>query len=790
MKFSEQWLREWVNPVLSREALTHQITMAGLEVDDVESVATAFSGVIVAEVLDVAPHPDADKLRVCQVSDGQATWQIVCGAANVRTGLKVPMAQIGATLPGDFKIKKAKLRGVESNGMLCSEQELGLADTADGLFELPANAPVGQDIRAYLGLDDAIIDVDLTPNRSDCLSVMGIAREVAALNGMTFKPHEVPEVHFSINDEFPIHLDAPEACPRYVGRVIRNVDLNRPTPLWMVEKLRRSGIRSIDPAVDVTNFVMLELGQPMHAFDLAQLNGAIHVRFARDGETLTLLDGQTVTLDETTLVIADQQKVLAMAGVMGGEFSGVADGTRDLFLESAFFTPLTIVGKARNYGLHTDSSHRFERGVDSDHQRRAIERATRLLIDIVGGQPGPVVEMVSKPHLPVRDEIELRHQRVDDVLGIHLDRTRIEEILARLGVTVTRVTKEGGVFKVPSHRFDLSIEVDLIEEIGRIYGYNKLPVTEPKARLAIPSLPEDRLSVRALKQQLVGQGFREVVTYSFVDRESLRLLTPMHSTIELANPIASDMAVMRTTLIAGLIKAAGYNQNRQQTRLRLFETGLAFHSWQGEIVQEPKLAGLLAGGRLSEGWLSSKEKVDFFDLKGQVEALLALTGKRYQWRKGDHPALHPGQSAEILLDGAVVGIAGALHPQIVKSLDLNGPTFTFELCLNSIVKAKVPNFRGISKFPEIRRDLAIIIDKATDYADVSAVIAESAGESCVRHNLFDVYLGENLGADKKSLAVSIVWRNSERTLRDEEVTEAFNHVIKALEGRFGASLRS
>lgn len=789
MKFSEQWLREWVNPDLSGDALAHQITMAGLEVDGVEAVAPAFSGVVVAEVLQVEPHPDAAKLRVCRVRDGQEELQIVCGASNVRAGLKVPLARVGAQLPGGLEIKAAQLRGVASQGMLCAASELGLEDQIDGLLELPADAPVGESIRDCLQLDDQVIDVDLTPNRSDCLSILGIAREVAALNNLTFKPHKIEAVPFTINEERPISLEAPSACPRYVGRVLRNVDLSRASPVWMVERLRRAGIRSIDPAVDVTNYVMLELGQPMHAFDLRQIQGGIRVRHAGPGETLVLLDGQTITLDETTLVIADHEKALALAGIMGGEHSGVAADTCDLFLESAFFAPLALAGKARQHGLHTESSHRFERGVDPELQRKAIERATRLLLDICGGEPGPVVEVANDAHLPERAEIDLRHARVDEVLGLHLDRTRVEEILARLGVTVSKVTKEGWVFRAPSHRFDLSIEVDLIEELARVYGYNRLPVTEPKGYLAIPHLPEERVSVRTLKQQLVSCGYREVITYSFVDRDSLRLLTPHEQAIELANPIASDLAVMRTTLVAGLLKAVQYNQNRQQQRIRLFETGLAFRSWQNEIQQTPKLAGVLCGSRQPEGWQGGKEKVDFFDLKGQVEALLARAGEGFRWEPVNHSMLHPGQAAQILRGDTVVGVAGALHPALVKSFDLNGPIFVFELCLNSLAVGKVPNFRGISRFPEIRRDLAIIIDESVAFADVANVIVESAGPWCIRHNLFDVYHGDTVGSGKKSLAVSVTWRNNERTLRDEEVTDAFNNVIQALETRLGAVLR-
>ncbi len=790
MKFSEQWLREWVNPAVSREALVEQITMAGLEVDDVQPVAPEFSGVVVAEVKTVRPHPDADRLRVCEVHDGQGIWQVVCGAPNVRPGMKAPLAMVGAVLPGDLLIRSSTLRGVESSGMLCSARELGLADQSEGLLELPDDAPAGQSIRDYLHLDDWVIDVDLTPNRSDCLSLLGIAREVAVLNNLHLRAPHARDVPFSINQEFSVRVETPQACPRYVGRVIRNIDLSRATPLWMAEKLRRSGLRTIDPVVDVTNYVMLELGQPMHAFDLRQLKGAIHVRMARAGESLTMLDGQHIALDTSTLVIADEEKVLAMAGVMGGEHSGVASVTRDVFLESAFFAPLAVVGKARQYGLHTESSHRFERGVDPQLQRRAMERATALLLSIVGGEAGPTIEVQSPKYLPEAPEIALEHQRVNDVLGLFLDRTRIEEILARLGVVVTRVTKAGWVFRPPSHRFDLAIDVDLIEEVGRVFGYHRLPLTEPRGGLVLPVLPEDRVTLRTFKRQLVAQGYREAVTFSFVDRESLRLLNPSHAAIELANPIASDLAVMRTTLIAGLVKALRYNQNRQQDRIRLFESGLVFRQWQGEILQEPRLAGVLAGPRHAPNWLDSREATDFFDAKGHVEALLALVDERFTWRGVEREGWHPGQTAEILRDGLSVGLVGALDPQIVKSLDLNGPVYAFELCLKTIMKGKVPIFRGISRFPEIRRDLAIIIDKTTRYAEVSAVIAENAGPACVRHNLFDVYHGEHVGSGKQSLAISIVWRDNERTLRDEEVTEAFNNVINALENRFGASLRS
>ncbi len=790
MKFSEQWLREWTNPELSTEALVQQITMAGLEVDGTEPVAPAFDGVVIAEVNQVEPHPDADKLRICSVTDGSDSYQVVCGAPNVHAGMRVPFAKVGALLPKDFKITKAKIRGVESFGMLCAEEELGLAEKSDGLMALAPNAPLGDSIRSYLQLDDTIIDVDLTPNRSDCLSILGLAREVATLNRGILEEPEIGEIEKAVEDVFPVRIEAPEACPRYVGRIIKGVDISKKTPQWMVEKLRRSGLRSIDPVVDVTNFVMLELGQPMHAFDLAELSGAIVVRHAKAEEKLVLLDGQEIAIQEQTLVIADEEKPLALAGIMGGEHSGVSRETRDIFLESAFFAPLAIAGKARSYGLHTDSSHRFERGVDWRHQARAVERATQLLLDIVGGAPGPVIENVNKEHLPEAALVSLRHQKIDEVLGIHLDRTEVEEILARLGLIVEKVNKDGWIFKSPSHRFDMAIEVDLIEEIARIYGYNKLPTTESVGRMVIPSLPEEKTSLRKLKLHLTSLGYQEAVTYSFVDPEIQRLIEPELESIPLANPIASDMSDMRTSLWPGLLKAAVYNQNRQQERIRLFESGLRFVKVNDNIVQEPMLAGLIVGPAESENWTQAKRPVDFYDVKGDVEALLASIDGDFSWKSARHPALHPGQTAVVMRDEVSVGTLGGLHPKIAKTLNLNGSVYLFELFLNSIANGRVPKYEGLSRFPEIRRDLAIIIDESTPYTEVAQVIRDCAGEWRVNHQIFDVYQGESVGQGKKSLAMGIVWRHPERTLRDEEVTEAFNNVISELNDRLGASLRS
>lgn len=645
MKFSEKWLRSWANPQVSHDELVARLSMVGLEVDADLPVAGAFSGVVVGEVLSTEQHPDADKLRVCQVSNGSETFQVVCGAPNVRAGLKIPFAMIGAELPGDFKIKKAKLRGVESFGMLCSAKELQISEENAGLLELPADAPVGQDVRTYLELDDYTIEVGLTPNRGDCLSLAGLAREVSAIYDVPLAPVAVDAVAAQHDETRPVELAAPAACPRYLGRVIRNVDLSRPTPLWMVERLRRSDIRSIDPVVDVTNYVMIELGQPMHAFDLAEINGGVRVRMAEDGETLVLLDGQEITLRADTLVIADHQRALAIAGVMGGEHSGVSDSTRDLFLEAAFFDTIALAGKARSYGLHTDSSHRFERGVDSQLARKAMERATRLILDIVGGEPGPIVEQVSEAHLPKVAPITLRAERVTQMLGMPLDAAEIVRLLQALELTVVADGEGQWSVGVPSHRFDISLEVDLIEELARLYGYNRLPVRYPQARLAPNNKPEARAALPLLRRLLVARGYQEAITFSFIDPALFELFDPGTQPLTLANPISADMAAMRSSLWPGLVKALQHNLNRQQSRVRLFESGLRFVGQLEGLKQEAMLAGAICGKRLPEGWANGRDGVDFFDAKADVEAVLASAGALgdFSFVPGEHPALHRGR---------------------------------------------------------------------------------------------------------------------------------------------------
>ncbi|TBW09538.1 phenylalanine--tRNA ligase subunit beta [Azotobacter chroococcum subsp. isscasi] len=791
MKFSEQWLREWVNPQVSRDELVARLSMAGLEVDSVTPVAGAFSGVVVGEILATEPHPDADKLRVCQVSNGSETFQVVCGAPNARPGIRIPFAMLGAVLGDDFRIKKAKLRGVESFGMLCSAAELKVSEENDGLLELPADAPVGQDIRTCLNLDDASIEVDLTPNRGDCLSLAGLAREVGALYGAPVtRPSiaSVPPLHDEVR---PVEVLAPQACPRYLGRVVRNVDLSRPTPQWMVERLRRSDIRAIDPAVDVTNYVMLELGQPMHAFDLAELRGGIRVRMAEEGEKLVLLDGQEVSLRADTLVIADHERALAIAGVMGGEHSGVAASTRDLFLESAFFDTIAIAGKARSYGLHTDASHRFERGVDWQLAREAMERATMLLLEIVGGEPGPMVEVADPASLPQVARITLRAERIEQMLGLRMEAAEVERLLVALGLTVSSVAAGQWQVEVPSHRFDISLEVDLIEELGRLHGYNNLPVRYPQARLAPQVRAEARGELPVLRRLLVARGYQEAITYSFIDPRLFELFTPGVEPLTLANPISADMAAMRASLWPGLAKALQYNLNRQQSRVRLFESGLRFVGQLDNLKQEPVLAGAITGSRLPESWSHDRDAVDLYDAKADVEALLAAAGAadEYCFVSGEHPALHPGQTARIERDGRLVGFLGALHPELGRALGLDQPVFLFELVLAEIAVGRLPAFRELSRFPEVRRDLALIVDRETPAAAVLQSIREAAGEYLSDLRLFDVYQGKGIDPQRKSLAVGLTWQHPSRTLNDDEVNSTTQNILTSLEERFNATLR-
>ncbi|WP_104203665.1 phenylalanine--tRNA ligase subunit beta [Billgrantia saliphila] len=792
MKFSEQWLREWVSPQLGAQGLADQITMAGLEVDAVEPVAAAFEGVVVAEVVDKRQHPDADKLNVCLVDDGSGeSVQVVCGAPNVAVGQKVPFARVGAVLPEDFKIKKAKLRGVESRGMICSASELGLDEEAsEGILVLPDDAPAGEAFRAWMGLDDHTIEVDLTPNRGDCLSLKGLAREVGVLNRLAVTTPVIEPVAPAHDETFPVRVEDAERCPRYIGRLVKGVDVTAETPLWMVERLRRSGVRSIDPVVDITNYVMLELGQPLHAFDRENLHGAVVVRLAREGERLVLLDGQEITLNASTLVIADERGPLAIAGVMGGEDSGVGPATRDIFLESAFFSPLAVAGQARAYGLHTDASHRFERGVDPRLTRDAVERATALLLEVTGGEPGPLVEVTSAAHLPGERQVTLRAARLEQALCKALPGDEVADILERLGMAVSLVD-DGWQVQVPSWRFDIAIEEDLIEEVARIHGYNRLPVRRPAARLALRPDHEARTPLSRLRRQMVARGYQEAVTYSFVAPELQKALLPDAVSPRLANPISSDLSVMRASLFPGLVRALEYNLNRQQTRVRLFETGLVFRGALDELQQTPMLGALACGSRLPEGWAGARDKVDFFDLKGDLESLIAMGGEPEAWRfePGDHTALHPGQSARILYRGEQVGWIGALHPGVRAELGLKVEAFLFEVRQDALTRGRLPAFDPLSRFPEVRRDLAFLLDERQPVQALLDCVRHQAGQWLQELSLFDVYRGKGVAEGYKSVALGLTWQHPSRTLNDEEINQLVDAIVAESHQNLGAELR-
>lgn len=794
MKFSELWLREWVNPANSSDELSSQITMAGLEVDGVDAVAGAFHGVVVGEVIECGQHPNADKLRVTKVNvGGDRLLDIVCGASNCRQGLKVAVATVGAVLPGDFKIKAAKLRGEPSEGMLCSFSELGIVDDSDGIIELPADAPVGTDIREYLLLDDNTIEISVTPNRADCLGIIGVARDVAVLNKLPLTQPEITTVNVDITDVLPIRIDAPAACPRYLGRVVKDINVNATTPLWMKEKLRRCGVRSIDPVVDVTNYVLLELGQPMHAFDLSRIDGGIVVRMAEEGEALVLLDGNEVKLSADTLVIADNSQALAMAGIFGGEHSGVNSETRDVLLECAFFSPLAITGRARRHGLHTDASHRYERGVDSALQYQAMERATRLLVDICGGQVGPVIDISSESDLPAAATITLRRSKLDRLIGYPIADDRVTDILQRLGCVVT-VGQDEWTAVAPSWRFDMAIEEDLVEEVARVYGYNNIPNLPIQASLIMGDHREADLSLKRVKTMLVDKGYQEVITYSFVDPKIQQLLHPGEENLILPNPIASDMSAMRLSLLTGLLNTVVYNQNRQQSRVRIFESGLRFvpdtHANLG-IRQDLMLAGAICGNHYEEHWNLERRTVDFYDLKGDLEAVLSLSGKLddIEFRVQNNPALHPGQSAALYLADEYVGYIGVVHPELERKLDLNGRTVVFEVLWDKLADRTIPQAQEISRFPANRRDIAIVVAENVPAADVLGECKKVGVNHIVGVNLFDVYRGKGVTDGYKSLAISLILQDSGRTLEEEEIAATVAKCVAALRERFQASLR-
>jgi phenylalanyl-tRNA synthetase beta chain len=791
MQFSESWLRSLCNPSLSSEELCHLLTMAGLEVEERRPASADFSNVVVAEVLSVEKHPDADKLKLCKVNVGETSpLQIVCGAPNVAAGMKVPCARVGAKLPG-IEIKRAKVRGIESFGMLCSARELGLSDDHGGLLPLDANAPVGQDIRQHLDLNDQLITLKLTPNRADCLSVLGIAREVSALTGTSLMAPEVKPVTAQIADTRQIVLDAPASCARYCGRVIRGVNANAPTPDWMRRRIERSGIRSISFLVDVTNYVMLELGQPLHAFDDAELAGAIHVRLPKPGEQLLLLNEQTVTPSADTALIADDEKPLAMAGIMGGEHSGINDSTRDLFLESAFFLPTAIAGKARALGFSSDASHRYERGVDFELQRKAIERATQLILDSCGGQPGPVVEAVATDHLPSRQPVRLRTARVARVLGVDFSAERIDGMLKGLGL---KVEQHGADFLVtpPSFRFDIEIEEDLIEELARIHGYDNIPSQAPVALMSMMPAAETSRTPMMLRRMVAERDYHEVVCFSFVEAAWEVDFAGNVAPVVLANPIASQMGVMRSSLIGGLIGTLLANRKRQTERVRIFEMGRCFKrdANSGPVAgfaQPLRLAGLVAGSAVPEQWGAEKTRVDFFDVKGDVEALFAPRALTFV--KASHPALHPGRCATVMLDSHPVGVIGELHPRWVQKYELGTAPVAFELELPAVLEAPFPGYTEVSRFPSVVRDIALVVPQSQSLASLLEALRAASPEIVRDVALFDVYQGKGLAENEKSLAFRIVMQDTQRTLEDAEVDAVIAGLLKVASRDFSASLR-
>ena len=789
MQFSERWLREWVDPDVDTETLCEQLTGAGLEVDGTAEAAAAFSGVVVGEVLAVAPHPNADKLFVCTVADGSDSHQVVCGAPNARVGMKSPFARIGAVLPG-VEVRSRDFRGVESSGMLCSPAELGLGDDADGILELPATFAAGTDLRQALALDDCCITLDLTPNRGDCLSLKGVAREVGVLNDLPVRAPDCAPVPAQSDDRLPVEIVAGDGCPRYLGRVVRSVDTGQSTPLWMTERLRRSGLRSIDSVVDVTNYVMLELGQPLHAFDLHMLHERIIVRMAKENERFTLLDGSQVSLDDETLLIADARGPVAMAGVMGGDRSAVSGSTRDIFLECAFFAPLEIMGTARRYGMQTDASQRFERGVDHALQEAAIERATRLLLDIAGGCPGPTVVTESAAHVPQPARVWLRRSRLDLLVGEAVPETEVDGIFERLEFSPQKIDRDGQAgweVTAPSHRFDIAIEEDLVEEVCRVHGYNRVADSYPFAEISPRAIPRNFAGARPICDALVALGYRESITYSFVAPERMRLLDPAHSPVRIANPMSRDQSVMRTNLLPGLVGALQTNLARQQRRVRLFEYGQCFPSGRTEEVF--RVGGVACGGRAPESWSASSDQVDFFDVKGDVERLLAISGRSYDFKSAADPILHPGQSAVVLSEEQVIGRLGRLHPEIEESLDVGVQVFVFELHADALVEQRERRHKGISRFPSVRRDLAVVVDKAVSARAVESAVREVLGSILTEFTVFDVYDGERIDSNKKSLGIGLTLQHASRTLVDDESNAFIDATVSCLAARFGARLR-
>jgi len=790
LKISYRWLKNWVSTDLDAAQVAEKFTLAGLEVDDVLAVAPPLDGVVVGEIIQIDPHPDADRLRVCRVSGDSEERTIVCGAPNARLGLKAPLATLGATLPGGLKIKPAKLRGIRSEGMLCSTPELGLGEDSSGLMELPADAPVGAGLAEYLRLDDHVLDIDLTPNRADCLSVRGLARELSALTGAEVSPPDMQPAAITIEDRLPIELLSPEDCPCYIGRIIHGVDVKAETPLWMVEALRRSGIRSLGPIVDVTNYVLLELGQPMHAFDLSCINGGIQVRRAKKNERMTLLDGREIGLDEDMLLIADHQGPLALGGIMGGQGSAVGDQTRDILLESAWFNPATIAGRSRRLGLATESAHRFERGVDPDLQGLAAERATALILEIAGGQAGPLLESRSPEHLPQVRPVDLRLARLNRVLGTELDHDEVHIILCRLGM---KVDSDGKTFSVraPSARRDIEIEEDLIEEVARVYGFDRLPSRRPGGRLSVRIPGESELPEQSLRIQMCARGFQEIISWSFVGEEELARLDLLDQAQPLANPLNRDMAVLRTSLLPGLLNTAGSNLRRQHDHFRLFECGVCFASQAGEFVESRRLGLLMTGAITAEHFSGKPRETDFYDLKGEIEHLLALNRVRgtVQFESASRSWLHPGQGAEVLVDGQSIGWLGQLHPALLEKLDWPRTAFVAELDADQLRMKQVPEYRPLSRFPSVRRDLSLVVAEEIPASALLDEVRRWGGELVQATVIFDQYHGPGVEKGFRSLSIGLIIRDVSRTLRDSDVDALMDNVLFGLQLRLNVKLR-
>ena len=791
MRISFAWLNDWVDAGCDSTTLAARLTMSGIEVEAVESAAGDFEGVVVGEVLAVERHPDADKLTVCQVAGGgPARLQVVCGAPNVRAGMKAPLAPEGARISGGVVIRRAKLRGVESAGMLCSARELGLSEEHEGLLELPDELVTGAPLREALALDDTILTLNVTPNRGDVLSVLGVAREVAAITGQKLAPPAMEPVTPATRERFAVRLEAPAACPRFAGRVIQGVNPAARTPLWMRERLRRAGFRPIRPVVDVTNYVMLELGQPLHAYDMRRLRSHIEVRLARAGEKLKLLDGREIEPGPDTLVIADGAGPVGLAGVMGGEKSGIALDTSDVFLEGAFFPPDTVAGVARRFGLVTDAAQRFERGVDPRGQERAIERATELLVSIAGGRPGPTVMTQDEAHQPRRPGVTLRPERVASLLGVQIPRAEIEEILRRLGMQVAGAGDVLGVIP-PSHRFDISIEQDLIEEVGRIYGYDNIPRRDAKMPQKPQPATERAVTRERLRLVLVDRGYQEAITYGFVDPALQRLLFPSRRALALANPLSAELGEMRVSLWPGLVEALRFNLRRQQERVRLFEVGTRFELDDGKLVESQAIAGLVSGPVLPEQWSVPKRDADFYDVKSDVESLFALTGRQagISYVAGAHESLHPGRSAAILDRNVRVGWIGELRPELARKLELRAAPWLFEISVDPSFRSEVPVFSEVSKFPAIRRDLAVIVDERVTLDELKESVNLAAKGLLRELAVFDVYRGKGVEPGRKSIAFGLILQETSRTLTDGEADAVVAAVIERVKGDLKAGIR-